>query len=280
MSHINSNIHMAPHLSLLIIFIIFSTISADELMYVQTGGSITIPCCYYTEFKHKVIYLCKGSNLDNCKHAARTDKTMGTKTWITVYPQERVLTVTMTDLGPGDSDYYCCAVEINQGVDTQLKRFYLNVTSTPGLYVEKQEVTGVEGGEVTVSCYYRDPGTIKWCQACGDCVEYSGTIVGDNSIPVHITVKLHVTTQSTTNTTPTSPPQTSVSLSSGSVLNTSQSTDRSGPIEDNTTREAEGGIQKKYHHWLDLKILLILPVILVVLIAGVLVAWKIWRKHG
>ncbi|KAJ8013780.1 hypothetical protein DPEC_G00033340 [Dallia pectoralis] len=145
MSQTNSNIHMAPHLSLIIF--IFSRISADGLMYVETGGSITIPCCYDQKYTHHVKYWCKGYKWDFCTFAARTDRTISTKTWITDDLKERVLTVTMTDLGSGDSDYYRCAVEIKQGPDIKLKLFQLTVTSTPGLYVEQQEVTGVEGGE-------------------------------------------------------------------------------------------------------------------------------------
>ncbi|KAJ8013779.1 hypothetical protein DPEC_G00033330 [Dallia pectoralis] len=145
MSHTNSNIHMAPHLFLLITFFIFSSFSADGYIYVQTEGSIIIPCCYEQKFKHNVKYWCKGFDLNNCKHAAHTDHTMGTKTWITVYPQERVLTVTMTDLGSGDSDYYCCAVEIKEGdgVDIQLNRFYLSVTKSPVTFLKSTSGHGL-----------------------------------------------------------------------------------------------------------------------------------------
>ncbi|KAJ8013782.1 hypothetical protein DPEC_G00033360 [Dallia pectoralis] len=177
MSHTNSNIHMAPHLSLLIIFFISLRFSTDGYMHVETGGSIKIPFCYEKKYTDHVKYWCKGNTWAKCDYAARTDINISTKTWISDDIKERVLTVTMTDLSPVNSGYYCFAVEINQGPDIQLNWFHLTVTSTPGLYVEKQEVTGVEGGEVTVYCYYRDPGTIKWCPVCGDCVENSGTIV-------------------------------------------------------------------------------------------------------
>ncbi|KAJ8013781.1 hypothetical protein DPEC_G00033350 [Dallia pectoralis] len=166
MSHTNSNIHMAPHLSLLIIFFISLRFSTDGYMHVETGGSIKIPFCYEEKYTDHVKYWCKGNTWAKCDYAARTDINISTKTWISDDIKERVLTVTITDLSPVNSGYYCFAVESNQGPDIQLNWFHLTVTSTPGLYVEKQEVTGVEGGEVTVYCYYRDPGTIKWCPVC------------------------------------------------------------------------------------------------------------------
>uniref|UniRef100_A0AAY5LBP1 Immunoglobulin domain-containing protein n=1 Tax=Esox lucius TaxID=8010 RepID=A0AAY5LBP1_ESOLU len=94
---------------------------------VQTGGSITIPCHYDQKYIRYVKYWCKGS-WDFCKYAARTDKTMGTKTSISDDLIRRVFTVTMTVLTPADSDYYWCAVEINKGPDIRIQRFYLSVT--------------------------------------------------------------------------------------------------------------------------------------------------------
>uniref|UniRef100_A0A3P8Z395 Ig-like domain-containing protein n=1 Tax=Esox lucius TaxID=8010 RepID=A0A3P8Z395_ESOLU len=248
---------------------------------VQIGGSITIPCHYDQKYIHYVKYWCKGF-WDFCKYAARTDKTMGTKTSISDDLIRRVFTVTMTDLTPADSDYYWCAVEINKGPDIRIQRFYLSVTGAPRLYVEQQQVTGVEGGSATVCCYYSNTGDVAWCRVGVPCVWYSGTLdgalgrlnlamdaknrkvltvtmsdlkmedagwywcsVGDLQIPVQITVKPHsVTTLSTT----TNHSDTSCCLPSIRLD--------------------------------DLKILLIPLVILLVLIAGVLVAWKMWRKHG
>ena len=52
-------------------------------------------------------------------------------------------------------------------------------SGTPELYVEQQEVTGVEGGSVTVCCYYSNSGDMKWCRMGGDCVSgFSGTLNG------------------------------------------------------------------------------------------------------
>ncbi|KAM9519112.1 polymeric immunoglobulin receptor-like isoform 2-T2 [Salvelinus alpinus] len=89
----------------------------------------------------------------------------------------------MTDLEPEDSGRYWCAVEINGGSDVRTGWFELSVTAgTPELYVDQQEVTGVEGGSVIINCYYRNTGYRKWwCRIAvnGACVERnSGTTEG------------------------------------------------------------------------------------------------------
>uniref|UniRef100_A0A4W5K1I9 Ig-like domain-containing protein n=1 Tax=Hucho hucho TaxID=62062 RepID=A0A4W5K1I9_9TELE len=121
-------------------------------------------------------------------------------------------------------------------------------SGTPELYVDQQEVTGVEGGSVIVKCYYRNTGNRKWCKIRDSvqCVwENSGTTegksvtlqqstdatrgnvltvtmsglkmdstgwyrcgVGDLMMPVHITVRQQTTTQSTSTMTTTQSPTT------------------------------------------------------------------------
>ncbi|XP_035981949.1 uncharacterized protein LOC105916930 [Fundulus heteroclitus] len=75
--------------------------------------------------------------------------------------------------------YYWCAVEINGGSDVR-QYFELSVTTdTPSLYVDNQEVTGFIGEDVTINCYYRTSGEMKWCKLGRDCVtRASGSIDG------------------------------------------------------------------------------------------------------
>ncbi|XP_038827007.1 uncharacterized protein LOC120026255 isoform X2 [Salvelinus namaycush] len=216
----------------------------------------------------------------------------------------------MTDLEPVDSGRYGCFV-ISGGSDVMIERFQLSVTAgTPELYVDQQEVTGVEGGRVIVKCYYSDTGNRKWCRICVrvQCVwENSGTTegksvtlqqttdatrgniltvtmsglkmentgwyrceVGDLMMPVHITVRRQPTTQSTTTMTTTQAPTTEQSSFSPTAE----------PVQtDNTVQGPEGGKEKDSMSSIDLKMLLIPLGMLVVVIAGVLVTWKMWRKH-
>lgn len=41
---------------------------------------------------------------------------------------------------------------------------------TPTLYVDRQEIKGFVGGEITIKCYNRYPGEIKWCGLGSSCV--------------------------------------------------------------------------------------------------------------
>uniref|UniRef100_A0A4W5KP66 Ig-like domain-containing protein n=1 Tax=Hucho hucho TaxID=62062 RepID=A0A4W5KP66_9TELE len=206
---------------------------------VKTGGSTTITCQYIQEYKTHVKYLCKRGSFKSCSSVERTDPPKSTdKISISDDINQRTFTVTMTDLEPEDSGYYWCAVEIN-GANDWTGWFYLSVT--PELYVDQQEVTGVEGGRVIVNCYYRNTGNRKWCKIRDSvqCVlENSETTegksvtlqqttdatrgnvltvtmsglkmgntgwyrcgVGDLMMPVHITVRQQTTTQSTTTMT-------------------------------------------------------------------------------
>ncbi|XP_061095027.1 polymeric immunoglobulin receptor-like [Conger conger] len=198
---------------------------------VQSGKSVTIPCVYDREYDYHVKYWCHGSNWNFCKTVVRTDSPKRTgKTSITDDPTHHVFTVNMTMLTTWDSGYYWCVVEIQRGGD---KGAYLNlsvIADTPGLWVEQQEVAGVEGGHVSVPCQYNEPSSMKkWCRIKGSCLEVNSgesgrsemkddhskkvftvrelnmedtgwywCAAGELQIPVHLTV-----TQKTTTTTVT-----------------------------------------------------------------------------
>ncbi|XP_071236253.1 polymeric immunoglobulin receptor-like isoform X1 [Salvelinus alpinus] len=298
---------MALHRSLLLL--IFYRLSAVGYVSVQTGGSITFPCRYDLNHINHVKYWCKGLGWAVCYYVIRTDhpKSSG-KTSISDDITQRVFTVTMTDLTSWDYGNYRCVVEINRGPDIRIQWFYLSVTpGTSELYVEQQEVTGVEGGSVTVHCYYSNSGDMKWCRMSGDCVMwYSGTLhgtsvtlkrtseannrtvltvtmsglkmkntdwywcrVGELEMPVHITVSQQTATQRTSK------------MSSSTQDPTPQQPSASPTAEpvqtDNTSQGAEGNMEDV--HQRSVKVLLISLGLLVVLTAGILVTWKMWRKH-
>ncbi|XP_061086573.1 polymeric immunoglobulin receptor-like [Conger conger] len=139
----------------------------------QRGRSVTIPCLYDREYESHVKYWCHGSFWNSCETVVRTDSpTVKGETSITDDPTHHVFTVTMRKLQLKDSGYYWCAVEI-QGAQDKGAYLYLSVTAgTPGLWVEQQEVAGVEGGHVSVPCHYNEPRSMKkWCRIEGSCVE-------------------------------------------------------------------------------------------------------------
>nr|XP_046146455.1 polymeric immunoglobulin receptor-like isoform X2 [Oncorhynchus gorbuscha]XP_046146458.1 polymeric immunoglobulin receptor-like isoform X2 [Oncorhynchus gorbuscha] len=301
---------MVSHLSLSIVFLIFSRLSGAYRVSVKTGGSITIPCPYDLRYKTHVKYLCKLGYLHRCSPDVHSKSI--NKASISHYINKQTFTVTMTDLRTEDSGRYSCAVEIDVGPDVIIKTFQLSVTpGTPELYVDQQEVTGVEGGSVIVNCYYSNTGNRKgWCRigGSGSCVGVdSGTIkgtsvtlqqttdatrrnvlmvtkgglkmentgwyrcgVGDLIMPVHITVRQQTTTQSTTTMTTTQAPTTEQSSFSPTAE----------PVQtDNTVQGPEGSKEKVAMSSIDLNVLLIPLGMLVVVISGVLVTWKMWRKY-
>ncbi|XP_031679694.1 polymeric immunoglobulin receptor-like isoform X2 [Oncorhynchus kisutch] len=303
---------MALHLSLLLLLLLLVyRISAGKVGYVsvQTGGSITFPCSYDQYYINHVKYWCQGLVWEVCSYVVRTDhpKSSG-KTSISDDINKRIFTVTMTDLASCDYGNYRCVVEINGGTDFMIQRFYLSVTpGTPELYVEQQEVTGVEGGSVTVRCYYSNSGDMKWCRMGGDCVSgYSGTLhgtsvtltrtsdannrkaltvtmsglkmentdwywcrVGELEMPVHITVSQQTATQRTSKMTSTTQDPTPQQPSASPTAEPVQT--------DNTSQGDEGNMEEVHQRSIDVKVLLISLGMLVVVTAGILVTWKMWR---
>ncbi|KAJ8339669.1 hypothetical protein SKAU_G00343020 [Synaphobranchus kaupii] len=91
----------------------------------------------------------------------------------------------MKKLKMDDSGYYWCAVKKKDYLNVdEGSRLYLSVTAgTPGLWIDQQEVTGVEGGHVSVQCYYNELYDSKsWCRAGGSCVEVSSGKSGRSEI--------------------------------------------------------------------------------------------------
>ncbi|KAI1888862.1 hypothetical protein AGOR_G00173140 [Albula goreensis] len=147
-----------------------STVSTVAL---KSGGSVTIPCHYGREYENNVKYWCRGYEWNFCSTVIRTDSPKGNgKVSITDDRAHHVFTVTMTNLKKEDSEYYWCIIE-RRGTD-EVARLYLSVTAgTPDLWVDKQEVTGVEGDSASVQCHYSnyDNSVKKWCRIGGPCVE-------------------------------------------------------------------------------------------------------------
>uniref|UniRef100_A0A4W5JQP9 Immunoglobulin domain-containing protein n=1 Tax=Hucho hucho TaxID=62062 RepID=A0A4W5JQP9_9TELE len=279
---------MAPYLLLVLGILFFLTglsgihgVSTVSRVSVNEGGSITIPCLYHHGSEKHVKYWCSGYFFTFCSILIRTDS-QSAYNWLSIADNvtTRVFTVTIKNLQLGVSGYFWCAVE--KGDTTHL---YLSVaTGTAGLYVDQQHVTGVEGQSVTVNCNYSNSGGFCWCRLGGSCVKSSvGSLdgasveikrilangkkvmivtmsqlkmkntgwywcaVGDLQMPVHITVNQPNTIQS--NTT--------------------------------TTNQNNGGTDEKRQERIQslLEVLFIPLSLLGVVIAGILVTWKMLRKH-
>ncbi|TWW53204.1 hypothetical protein D4764_0229450 [Takifugu flavidus] len=104
--------------------------------------------------------------------------------------EKKVFTVTIKDVREGDTDFWC-VVEINGGRDDGTY-FQVSVTrDVSSLYVDHQEVTGFNGGQTTIKCYYQNSGQATWCRVGGPCVTQSqgsidGTTVFINETPPRV----------------------------------------------------------------------------------------------
>nr|XP_023657800.1 polymeric immunoglobulin receptor-like [Paramormyrops kingsleyae]XP_023657801.1 polymeric immunoglobulin receptor-like [Paramormyrops kingsleyae] len=223
------------HLMLLFLLIAGLTgadsVSTVREVSVQSGGSVTIPCFYNDRYKTNVKYWCKWSS---CPPILCTDSPQEGKVSIRDDPDQRVFAVTINNLTAGDSDYYSCGVRISGRSDARASLHLSVIDGSPGLSVDKQEVTGVEGDSVSVQCHYTDDyGQRMWCKMGGSCVSvrsgsldqrpvlirddtvnkvFSVTVrgletkdtgwywcaAGDQQIPVHITVSQTTTTTTST----------------------------------------------------------------------------------
>uniref|UniRef100_A0A3Q1H7W7 Immunoglobulin domain-containing protein n=1 Tax=Anabas testudineus TaxID=64144 RepID=A0A3Q1H7W7_ANATE len=175
--------NMSVHLSIVLFFTgltgLHSITTVSEVS-VKAGRSISIPCLYDSKYTHHVKYLCKGYYWMTCSYTVKTDQPGSSQKFsISDDKDQRIFNVTINNLTDDDS-YYWCAVEIQD--DTQLFLSFPPDDST--LYVDHQEMTGFNGGDVTISCYHSISGEGGWwCRLGGSCVmESSGSIDGTTVI--------------------------------------------------------------------------------------------------
>ncbi|XP_054456779.1 uncharacterized protein LOC129092781 [Anoplopoma fimbria] len=146
------------------------SITAVSKVSVKAGESISIPCLYDSEYRNHVKYLCEGYCWHSCEYVIKTNQQNSKRFSISDDKIQRIFTVTVNNLRAKDPGDYWCAVEINDGPDIR-KYFHLSVTSgTPNLYVDHQEITGSKGKDITINCYYRNPGKKSWCRLGSSCV--------------------------------------------------------------------------------------------------------------
>ncbi|XP_038593898.1 uncharacterized protein LOC119917588 isoform X3 [Micropterus salmoides] len=189
---------MTVHLSFLLILTGLTGIcsmTTISQVSVKAGDSVTIPFLYDSQYMNNVKYLCEGYYWSHCSYAVRTNQPNSGRFSISDDKSRRIFTVTIKDLTERDK-YYWCAVEIDGGSDVG-EYFHLSVTTgTPSLYVNHQEIAGLNGQNVTINCNYSHSGEIKWCRLGRSCVaDQSGSIDGtrvtiSKSVPNVFTVTM------------------------------------------------------------------------------------------
>ncbi|XP_056325722.1 CMRF35-like molecule 9 [Danio aesculapii] len=139
---------------------------------VKSGSLGIIPCLYEEKHKANHKYWCWGSVWSSCKTLAYVNTfTDGNKFSITDYPGQSIFTVNWKNLQLSDSGYYWCAVEIGGSEILDAGYYlYLTVQSAPDVFVKSSSVSGHEGDDVRVQCFYSSEYKAKnkqWCR-CKD----------------------------------------------------------------------------------------------------------------
>ncbi|XP_056301410.1 polymeric immunoglobulin receptor-like [Danio aesculapii] len=134
---------------------------------VKSGSPGVIPCQYDSKYKENHKYWCQGSVWSSCSILAYANGNR-TKFSITDYPAQSIFTVEWQNLQPSDSGYYWCAVEIGgYGTVDAGYYVYLTVQSAPDVSVMNSSVSGHEGDDVSVQCFYSSRYKAKakqWCR--------------------------------------------------------------------------------------------------------------------
>nr|NP_001293028.1 polymeric immunoglobulin receptor-like 3.9 precursor [Danio rerio]AHH83820.1 polymeric immunoglobulin receptor-like group 3-9 [Danio rerio] len=134
---------------------------------VKSGSPGIIPCLYEEQYKEHQKYWCRGYIWSSCSILAYVNETRN-KFSITDYPAQSIFTVEWQNLQESNSSYYWCAVEIGgPGTLDAGYYLYLTVQSDPAVSVMNSSVSGHEGGNVSVQCFYSSRYKAKnkqWCR--------------------------------------------------------------------------------------------------------------------
>nr|XP_002660992.3 polymeric immunoglobulin receptor-like [Danio rerio] len=126
----------------------------NQNIRVKSGSPGIIPCPYEEQYKEHQKFWCQGYFWSTCNLLAFGNET-GKNFSITDYPAQSVFTVEWQNLQPSDSGHYWCAVEIGgPGTLDAGYYVYLTVQSAPDVSVMSSSVSGHEGGNVSVQCFY------------------------------------------------------------------------------------------------------------------------------
>ncbi|KAM7393926.1 hypothetical protein PAMP_020760 [Pampus punctatissimus] len=133
----------------------FNSLAGDDMPEEQTahvGGSVTINCNYSRAKEHNIKYFCKYENL-NCSILIQMHNSNYTKLHrftLTDNKQQRVYTVTISNLTPADAGIYVCATE------SSINTACLNEVQLHILNDKAKELLCDTGNTLYVQCFYPD----------------------------------------------------------------------------------------------------------------------------
>ncbi|XP_039857054.1 uncharacterized protein LOC120714755 [Simochromis diagramma] len=175
---------MAAHLIMFLLFIVLKgdhSLTTVSQVSVKAGESISIPCLYDSQYETYLKYLCKGYYYRECTYAVKTNQPGQSGRYsISDDKKQRIFTVTIKKLNVDQDSHYWCAVEIPGIWEDVRVYFHLSVTrGPPSFYVDHQDITGFNGGNITIKFYSTQTGKIKWCKLGSECVtQPTGSIDG------------------------------------------------------------------------------------------------------
>ncbi|XP_051985301.1 CMRF35-like molecule 8 isoform X8 [Xyrauchen texanus] len=127
--------------------------STLKTIYIQTGGSVTIPCHYDRKYTQNRKYWYSERNHSN-KYTNTTEENLS----VIDYPDQSLFTVTMRNLQENQRGRYYCILETEGPSSSSsssstpvLHDFYLQIQSVPDLSVVNSRVTGLEEGRTDTS---------------------------------------------------------------------------------------------------------------------------------
>uniref|UniRef100_A0A8C2F635 Si:dkeyp-104b3.18 n=1 Tax=Cyprinus carpio TaxID=7962 RepID=A0A8C2F635_CYPCA len=134
---------------------------SNKVLYVQTGGSVTIPCHYDKKYTQQKKYW-YSENDNTYKNTSEENLS------IIDHPDQSFFTVTMRNLQNKHTGHYFCVVETGEQPSTKIiYEPYLKIQSAPDVFVVSSSVSGHEGGNISVQCLYSSDYQNKlkqWCR--------------------------------------------------------------------------------------------------------------------
>ncbi|XP_076864343.1 polymeric immunoglobulin receptor [Brachyhypopomus gauderio] len=164
----------------------------DKLV-VKDGSSVTIPCHYHQMYREHVKYWCRGKLWHTCVRVRDSPGRIS----ITDSPAEQVVTLTLSNLQSRQTGRYWCAIKIGglMRVDVRTSLELLVTKDALDLWVSNSTVSGTEGGNVSIECFYSDKlkdTEKKWCRSGNmlSCQSEYGTVQSQNA-QVHLSDDAH-----------------------------------------------------------------------------------------
>ncbi|XDV28207.1 hypothetical protein PO909_031559, partial [Leuciscus waleckii] len=134
---------------------------SNHILTIKPGGSVTIPCHYDEKNPPQKKYWYSDNDLSNI-YTNTTEENLS----VIDHPDQSLFTVTMRNLQSKHTGRYYCLVETD-GQSSATFDLHIQVQSAPNVSVKSSSVSGHEGDNVSVQCFYTSGYQNKlkqWCR--------------------------------------------------------------------------------------------------------------------